>query len=36
MVLLLYETFHSTVDPLPTFLFVRFSASLASLLSIAY
>lgn len=36
MVLLLSETFHSTVDPLPSFLFLRFSASLAPLLSIAH
>lgn len=36
MVFLLSETFHSTVDPLPTSLFLRFSATLASLLSIAH
>lgn len=35
MVLLLSETFHSTVDHLPSFLFLRFSASLAPLFPIA-
>lgn len=36
MVLLLSETFHSNVDPLPGFLFLRLSASLAPLLSIVH